>query len=939
MAQQFNRWTFYLGFAAIGVFLLCEVVEWQWRSLHLSTVQATPPVLVQIQRPADSSVSLTSNESPGSVSLDSDSLDSEPIEHQTASESVAPLRLSPHDQGQQLPAPPKPEVSNPAQGLFAERLAFLAEASPQSTVPGTVIVRVSGDEEENSAASKNASNVSDPQAGARLEAPALNSPRALPEKNEAKFLPDDQAAQGNGPENRGTQAQLSSSRTEVKPDAAASQKVQQETLAQNAKQTSDKQLSQTSPWPKPNAVLQQIELLREDPRLHAYLGQIEGLLQELQKVPSLADPKVGPILESLATRAGTLPAIASELPTRTRAILTEVRFAIRKRVAIWSAVHFASMNRPVNWVATNTVDPQRLVLARSSVSNISQLLTSDQAGVPWHEYLAIPELEKALSDGEISDAESDLIRQVLRRLESSQLSLEQREFLAQPPMDSLVLELGPLVKEELTYEQLLKVLEAYEANPIGLYEQALARALEALKWSEQDREVVLAEALEVNYRNANMRFTVSEEFMNRMLPEMGAIREPVNDRMLGAKVTGTSETSNRLKIHLVPDESRLHFGLQANGVVLSRTRAMKDGFVFYNRGQAKFRASKFLSFDRDGILLTDSDAEAVSAQETTNVESDYDGVPVIGHFARMLAMQQKSGKERAANRIVEQKVANTARERLDDEIHEKLLAARQRLNTEVIEPLHEMGLEPQPIALETTADRMVVRYRLAGPEQLASYSPRPQALSNSLVSFQLHESVISNFAGGLELGGQEFDLPELVEHLADKLGQPITLEQEVEQKLHVMFPKAGWLQARFDEGKVRIQLTFKELSLDEGKPWKNLTVEAIYLPMIDGSQLRLFRDPEEAIVVKGRRLRMRDQFAIRGIMNTVFDPRQVIDVIPEPILNDPRLQGTTIGQLTIENGWIAVSIVDLPKNFKPVQNSDDKEALQPVRQMLNEILR
>ena len=409
--------------------------------------------------------------------------------------------------------------------------------------------------------------------------------------------------------------------------------------------------------------------------------------------------------------------------------------------------------------------------------------------------------------------------------------------------------------------------------------------------------------------------------------------------MLGAKVTGTSETSNRLKIQLVPDDRRLHFGLQANGVVLSRTRAMKDGFVFYNRGQAKFRASKFLSFDRDGILITDSDAQAVSNQETTNVESDYDGVPVIGHLARMLAMQQKSGKEGTANRIVEQKVANTARERLDVEIHDKLLAARQKLNSEVIEPLHEMGLEPQPIALGTTSERIVIRYRIAGAEQLASYSPRPQALSNSLVSFQLHESVISNFAGGLELGGKDFDLQELVQHLAEKLDQPITLEQDVEQKLNVTFPAAGWLQARFDDGKVRIQLTFKELSLDEGKPWKNLTVEAIYLPMIDGSQLRLFRDPEEAIVVKGRRLRMRDQFAIRGIMNTVFDPQQVIDVIPDPILNDPRLEGTMIGQLTIENGWLAVSIVDVPANYRAVPRPEDKETLAPVRQMLNDILR
>ncbi|MDP7377803.1 MAG: hypothetical protein QF516_06865, partial [Pirellulaceae bacterium] len=89
---------------------------------------------------------------------------------------------------------------------------------------------------------------------------------------------------------------------------------------------------------------------------------------------------------------------------------------------------------------------------------------------------------------------------------------QQRVFLDEEPMASLVRVLGPLVQEELTHEQLLKVIEAYESNPLGLYGRAIARTLEAYRWSEKERDNVLASNLEVNFRNANLRFTVSEEF-------------------------------------------------------------------------------------------------------------------------------------------------------------------------------------------------------------------------------------------------------------------------------------------------------------------------------------------------------------------------------------------------------------------------------------------
>ena len=917
MSQQQNGWAVFIVTALFGVVLCCGFSEWRWRNASLIThfpsqtdfsARVAEPSQLGSSRSGNSLVtrSLAIGQRPAGDSAEMLS-DNESERHDMADESEPRLiELSP---------------------FLSPRLAvYLQERRPFNNRETNHyrLVTFEGGETTGADSSREASQ---PQKAVTLSVPDRKTPKPLPENNVAQPIPEEGKT-------RTPSVRLSSSRKEVATDSARTIAGSKEPLAANSGKLTSEQLRRSS-WPRPQAVYDQLEHLRKDPRLEDYVKQLEGKLDEFQSLGGLSDPQVLPALERLKTRAGTMPAISSELPYFTQGLLMKVQFAIQKRVAIWTAIHFAALETPENWIATKTVDPHRLLMAKTTVHNLSQLLSSDPAGLPWHEYLSLNRLNLALEDGEISKEESEEIRQTLRRFESSRLGQQQRVFLDEEPMASLVRVLGPLVQEELTHEQLLKVIEAYESNPLGLYGRAIARTLEAYRWSEKERDNVLASNLEVNFRNANLRFTVSEEFLNRLIPEMADIQEPVNDWMLGARVTGTSETSNRLRIQLVPDEERLHFGLQANGVVLSRTRAIKDGFVFYNRGQAKFRASKFLSFDQNGVRIMDSDAEAVSAQETLDVQSNLDGVPVVGHVARMLAMQQKSGKEGTANRLVENKVAATARERLDREIQKKLATARKRLNVDVIEPLHELDLEPQPIAMKTTEERIVIRYRLASAEQLGSNSPRPYALSNSLISFQIHESVISNFAGGLDVGQQEFDLPKLVDFLGSKLDRPITLEDDVDQELHIVFPEAGWLEAHFDDGKVRIRVTFKELGLDGGTPWKNLTAEAVYSPKIEGNQLQLFRAPDTSIVVKGRRLRMRDQFAIRGIMNKVFDPEQVIDVIPEPIVNDPRLAGTMIGQLVIENGWLAVSIVDVANVEESLPSFDDREAKQRGRPGLN----
>ena len=132
-------------------------------------------------------------------------------------------------------------------------------------------------------------------------------------------------------------------------------------------------------------------------------------------------------------------------------------------------------------------------------------------------------------------------------------------------------------------------------------------------------------------------------------------------------------------------------------------------------------------------------------------------------MVRSIARQQYDSKAQAARWETEGLVARTAQTRLDEEVDQQLTQATEQFRQRVLEPLHQLGLDPETVDLETTTDRLIARYRLAGPRQVGAFTPRPQAPADSLFSLQIHESVLNNTAACLELHGRDMDLRSLLE--------------------------------------------------------------------------------------------------------------------------------------------------------------------------------
>src|SRR6185295_3693586 len=110
---------------------------------------------------------------------------------------------------------------------------------------------------------------------------------------------------------------------------------------------------------------------------------------------------------------------------------------------------------------------------------------------------------------------------------------------------------------------------------------------------------------------------------------------------------------------------------------------------------------------------------------------------------------------------VDQRIANQAEQRLDAEVDRRLQAADAEVTRQILGPLAAMDVPAVPLAFETTPQRISVRMRLAGANQLGGQSARPLAPSDSLLSTQVHESALNNILDQLQLAGRTFTAQEL----------------------------------------------------------------------------------------------------------------------------------------------------------------------------------
>jgi hypothetical protein len=309
----------------------------------------------------------------------------------------------------------------------------------------------------------------------------------------------------------------------------------------------------------------------------------------------------------------------------------------------------------------------------------------------------------------------------------------------------------------------------------------------------------------------------------------------------------------------------------------------------------------------------------------SGLRTDFDSVPLLGSFAQSIARSQYDQRREDARREVEWRVSRQASEELQRQATPKLERLAQGWREHVVKPLNRFHLRPTIMSQATGEQRIAMRYRLAGDNQLGGHTARPRAPGDSLLSLQIHESAINNALESFALDGRTFELRSLYDALAERLGKPdLKAPDDVPEEVLVTFAEEDCLRVRLDNGKAQVMLSIKELTADD-KRWQNLVIHAEYQPATSGLNAQLARI--EAVQVAGDRLSTKSQVTLKAIFSRMFTRNRQVRLMPEKIAKDRRLTDLHISQLVIEDGWLGLAVGTKRVAAKP----DSGTAKQVVR--------
>lgn len=654
-------------------------------------------------------------------------------------------------------------------------------------------------------------------------------------------------------------------------------------------------------WPETPKLISMLERLEEYPQTEAWAHSVHASLKQLHE-STIGAPESTQVLKQLQETAAEAQQLSQHLEYGwARTDLSQTYFALIRRLDLWNAVHEIVAND----------DPRKSAKVHSEVllarlDAAEQLLRDGGQLLSWSDYLGLKQLREAI-DGQASAEQGQrIVAQVLSRMQSPAFDADQRELMSRGPMAGLATALRPWLGIEFQPEDLLAAVERYEAAPSAADAREVALQASLLQHHETESIAALGEQLDHTYRNANARIEVGQALMQAFLPELEADEEPVDDFVLGNRVRGRSRKTTQLQIRPVPDSQQWRVQLEVVGQVDSRTSSSSGPITVFNRGRSRFHAAKQVVINSQGFWVSPAVARASTNTDIDDLQSDFDGIPLIGSLVRNVARGQTQDKQYQAEQEVEQKIRQRAEGELDAQLNEKVQHWQDLLYAKLMEPLGHLGLEPAVVDLTTSSRSVSGRFRAAGLHQLAAHTPRPSAPADSVVNLQLHQSAINNMIRQLRLGGRKLTPEEFLREIGTRFP---AIRQKVDEELPTdvvfEFAEEDPIRVEFTDGQAKLTLRLRSLQVGNDS-WEDLEVSALYSPSSVDWDATIAR--ESTVFLQGRRLGFRDQLALRAVFLKVLSKKHQIRLFPAEAASDPRLAEFQVNQLALHEGWFALSL-------------------------------
>ena len=667
-------------------------------------------------------------------------------------------------------------------------------------------------------------------------------------------------------------------------------------------------LSDSAPWTIPVSIYRQLEPLNWDCETGKWARElaeaVDSAATDLASNSANAKESVAQL--SILGRDGV--AMAKEMEPLGREEMRHILLLLHRRVSVWKSIVKALPNEndpvpPIDW---NDV--------RQSIEQVEDLIEDAQNSSAWAAFLELDTLAEiaARKPEKLSNDERTLACCIYLNLQVDDVTEEQRAFLNSQELIAFKETLRTILLKPIDGAEWVSLLEAFERTYSPKAGERLAVERLKLSISEQTSQVELAEAIQEAYCGPNVRIAVTGYLLNRMLPDREPEYQWVRDTVLGHPVRGRSRTIADVGLALIPDPQKMRAALTIDGLVSASTSSTAGPATFINDSESEYSAIKELELTPQGIHFAPAEVTVDNRTRLRQIRTDFDGIPLFSSLAQSVARSQHDASRPAIRREMNRKVQAQAERQIDEEINHRLGELNDRLKNRLLDPLAAMSLRPEVADAKTTEARMSMQLHLTGVGQLGSNTPRPWAPSDSVLSFQMHQSALNNVIRGLELDGATLTIKELRERLATRFNRPEMLEETNEHDdVLITFADADAARIDFEDGRVAISLGIARLRA-VGRQWSNFRVCAYYRAETTQQSASLVRD---GVVELIGRMRMGSQITLRSIFSKVFAKGRELPVVPEEMADDPRLKGLDVTQLTFDDGWFGLAVG--PERLRP----------------------
>jgi hypothetical protein len=476
-------------------------------------------------------------------------------------------------------------------------------------------------------------------------------------------------------------------------------------------------------------------------------------------------------------------------------------------------------------------------------------------------------------------------------------------------------------------QRLLSFIERYEASSDPGHASAVKAALAGIGAAPSPAAAELARAVSAHYLAPNVRLAVHRGFVDRMLPESTVSNGPVQDFILGRPVRGRSTVEQSMGVRFLPHPSEIRMELVINGQVASRTVTESGPVAIHSKSNATFVVLKPIHLTPNGLAIAPARGNAATRAQLADIETSFDSVPIMGSLVRSIARNQHDDSRAEASREASSKIVGRACREVDQQSGPKLDEMAARIRELVWQPLVGLGLEPTPVALETTADVASLRLRLAADSQLAAHTPRPRAPADALLSMQFHETVANNAFERFGLAGRRLELPELARLVCDRMGIETRVPDDLPDGVAVTFAQVAPLRIECRDGLVHVRVALD--AIESGRRnWYDLVAQVAYKPVAVGPQVLLER--EGPVRIGGPDHEGRMEIALRTIFGKIFAKERPIALVPEKVTANPRLAGVRAVQAVATDGWLGIALAEPAETTIARPAAPSPTAVKPV---------